>query len=87
MTHKELVTVPREFHPHEARFFSLFIKMLPCHQKCIRGRLLNANETLVKLPLRLALNPGWLCAIPSVQKFGLPPTFFLTKRDKATLVI
>jgi hypothetical protein len=55
MTHRELVTVPREFHPHETQFFSLFIKTLTCHQKCICDRLLNANETLVKLSLRLRL--------------------------------
>jgi hypothetical protein len=56
MTHRELVTVPREFNSHETQFFYLFIKTLSCHQKCICGRLLNANETPVKLPLRLTLD-------------------------------
>jgi hypothetical protein len=53
MTHRELIIVPREFHPHETHF-SLFLKMLLHHQKCLCDTLLNANETLIKLPLRLA---------------------------------
>jgi hypothetical protein len=61
MTHRELVTVPKEFYPYETQFFSLFIKTLSCHQKYICGSLLNTNETLVKLPLRLALYSTELC--------------------------
>jgi hypothetical protein len=48
MTHRELVTVPREFHPHKTQFFYLFIKTLTCHQKYICDRLLNTNETLTR---------------------------------------
>jgi len=51
MTHKELVIVPKEFHPYKT---SLFLKMLP-HQKCLCGGLLNANEIMIKLSLRLTL--------------------------------
>jgi len=46
---KELVITPREFHPHETHFFSLFIKALPCHKKYIYDKLLNINEILRKL--------------------------------------
>jgi hypothetical protein len=49
----------REFYPHKTHFFSLFVKTLSCHKKCIRDRLLNTNETLIKFSLRLALCPLW----------------------------
>jgi hypothetical protein len=55
MTHRDLVIVLREFHPYETHSFPLFIKAMPCHKKCIYDRLLNANETLIKLLLKLAL--------------------------------
>jgi hypothetical protein len=51
MTHKELVIVPKEFHQLTS---SLLLKMLP-HQKCLCGGLLNANEIMIKLSLRLTL--------------------------------
>jgi hypothetical protein len=54
MARSKLVIVPREFHPHETHFFSLFLKMLPRHQKHLCDSLLNANENMMKLPLRLA---------------------------------
>jgi hypothetical protein len=54
-TQRELVIVPREFHLDETHFFSLFLNTLSCHQKYLCGNLFNANETNVKLPLRLAL--------------------------------
>jgi hypothetical protein len=53
MTLRDLVIVPREFYPNETHFFSLLLKMLPHHQNRLRGSLLNANKTLMKLPLRL----------------------------------
>jgi hypothetical protein len=45
--------VPREFHLDETHFISLFLNTTPCHQKCQRGNLFNANETHMKLSLRL----------------------------------
>jgi hypothetical protein len=47
------IVMSREFLPHETHLFSLFIKTFSCHQKHICERLLNANETLVELPLKL----------------------------------
>jgi hypothetical protein len=48
---------------------SLFIKTLTCHKKYMRDRLLNANETLMKLPLRRPKSSGGVtvsisCASP-----------------------
>jgi hypothetical protein len=43
--------VPKEFH----HLFSLFLNILSCHQKCLYGNLFNANETYMKLSLRLTL--------------------------------
>jgi hypothetical protein len=37
MTHRELVSVPREFHAHETHFLSLFLKTLPHYQKRLCG--------------------------------------------------
>jgi hypothetical protein len=53
MTHRELIIVSREFHPHETHI-SHFLKMLLRHKKRLCDTLLNANETLIKLPLILA---------------------------------
>jgi hypothetical protein len=45
MTHKELLIVPREFHP--TKLNSSLSSLKCCHviKKCICGRLLSANET------------------------------------------
>ena len=51
MTHRELVIMPREFYPHKTHFISLFLNKL----SCLCGNLINANETHIKLPLRLVL--------------------------------
>ena len=48
MTHRELVIVPSEFYPHETHFFSFFLEMLLRHRKCLRGSLLNTNETVIQ---------------------------------------
>jgi hypothetical protein len=53
-THRELVTMPREF------FSSLLLNTLLCYQKCLCGNLFNTNKTHLKLPLRLALETHWL---------------------------
>jgi hypothetical protein len=45
----------REFNLDETYFFSLFLNTLSYHPKCLCGNLFNANETHMKLPLRLAL--------------------------------
>jgi hypothetical protein len=52
MTHKELIIAPRVFHHHETHFFSLFVKTLPSDQIYLRGMLLNASKTIMKLSLR-----------------------------------
>jgi hypothetical protein len=38
----------------QENFFSHFLNTLSCHLKCLYGNLFNANETYIKLPLRLA---------------------------------
>ena len=43
--HCELVTVSGEFRLHETHLFSLFLNMVPHHQKCLRDSLLNVDET------------------------------------------
>jgi hypothetical protein len=48
MTHLELVTEPREFHLHETRLFSLFLKTLSRHQKHLYNILLNSDETPIE---------------------------------------
>jgi hypothetical protein len=45
----------KEFYPYETHFFSFFLKTLPHHPKRLCDSLLNANKTLMKLALRLAL--------------------------------
>lgn len=52
MAHIESVIVPRG----EIHFLSLFLKLLPCHQKHLCGSLLTANNTHMKLLPRLALD-------------------------------
>jgi hypothetical protein len=44
MNHCELVTMLEEFYQHKTYFFSLFLNMVPYHQKCLHSRLLNQKK-------------------------------------------
>ena len=51
MTYIELAIMPREFNPHETHFFSIH-KNIVMSSKMPIDKLLTANGTLMKLPLR-----------------------------------